>query len=359
MPRDTFQLRLPGRRVRPAVVPGVVGRGNYPIVTVPVADDPLPARPIHEDGQGAAPYGRHVRLLRSGIGRRPGLLSGLGRLVALGLLDADQRELLYLFLGEVDEHRRLVLRQVGDPGLVNRELSVADRPRRPLSLLVHGSADRGRLVSQGVVVLAPDHPVLVDGELEQIGGLLLTLADHREHAELLPLALLRVGLGFRADGGNVDRLLGVQVGRVPLFAVDDHRVARVHDRLAVVVVDRLGRVRAVPGEPGQRPPGDWPVGGAEPPGGEERVLLGEVPEVLADRVPLTADGGSRAVVGAGRPAGDGTAGGRRAVRPRPDRAAARAGNGLAAGSGRGTDAPARGDAALWPDGNPAVVGRPE
>src|SRR4051794_30726698 len=59
----------------------------------------------------------------------------LTRLAVLGFLDPDQRHLLGLVLAEVDEHGRLVLRQVGDAGIEYRRLAAADGPGDALGLL--------------------------------------------------------------------------------------------------------------------------------------------------------------------------------------------------------------------------------
>src|SRR5262249_12279889 len=151
------------------------------------------------------------------------------------------------------------------PDLVDRGLAVGHRPGGPLGLLVHRAVDRLGRVGQGVVVVAADHPVLTDGQLEDVGGLRLALADPGEHAQRLEVAALGLDLGLLARGRQVGGLLDVRRGRDFRLAVDDDRVTGVDNRLAIVVVDRLGRVAAVSGygAPGRgRPdPRGGPAGG--------------------------------------------------------------------------------------------------
>src|SRR5262245_46978128 len=72
-------------------------------------------------------------------------------LVVSGLLDAEELVLLGAILAEVDEQRRLVLRQVVQARLEDRVLLVADRPRQALRLLVERTVDRRGGISGRVV----------------------------------------------------------------------------------------------------------------------------------------------------------------------------------------------------------------
>src|SRR5262245_30910665 len=87
--------------------------------------------------------------------RSPGFRDSL-LLRSFGLLDADQRELLRVLLAKMDEDLGFVLRQVGDPCLVDDVLLVADGPGGPLRVLVHRAVHGKVVVRQGVVVVAPD-----------------------------------------------------------------------------------------------------------------------------------------------------------------------------------------------------------
>ena len=140
--------------------------------------------------------------------------------------------MLGALLAEVDQHRRLRLRQVADARLVDGVLLVADDPGGALRLLVHRAVDGQRRVRQAVVVVAADHAVLVDGELEDVVGLLLVALHHGEHAEGLPLLLLG-RLRRLPRRGDVRRLRRVLLGR-------GDRLAVVVD--AVVLVDHGGAV---------------------------------------------------------------------------------------------------------------------
>src|SRR5262245_12223534 len=74
--------------------------------------------------------------------------------LALLVLDADEGHLLRVVLAEVDQHGRLLPGQVGQPGLVDRDLPIADRPRHAARLLVHRAGDRLSVVGQRVVEVA-------------------------------------------------------------------------------------------------------------------------------------------------------------------------------------------------------------
>src|SRR5262245_24216236 len=69
MSRDGFQFGLLGGRERLAVLPGVVGRRQYPVIPLDVPGDPLLTRPVHVEGRHLLSVPAHRVLLRS-KGRR-------------------------------------------------------------------------------------------------------------------------------------------------------------------------------------------------------------------------------------------------------------------------------------------------
>src|SRR5262249_36100288 len=88
---------------------------------------------------------------------------------------------------------------VGDARLEDDFFLLPDRPGRPLSLVVHGAVNGERVVGEGVVVVAADHPTLVDRQLKDLVGGLLLAAHQGENAQRLPLLLLR---GLRPPAGR-------------------------------------------------------------------------------------------------------------------------------------------------------------
>src|SRR5262249_32524959 len=147
-------------------------------------------------------------------------------------------------------------------------------PRRPLRLRVHRAVDGEGRVGQGVVVIAAEHAVLVDGELEDVVGFLLVALHHGEDAERLPLLLL---VRFRSlpRGGEGQRLGGVLLGGGDRLAVVEDGVVLV-DQIGTVVVDhRQEGVGAKGGDGGvRRPP---PVARRRPRGRAPGTGVGHVP----------------------------------------------------------------------------------
>src|SRR5262249_22406058 len=183
----------------------------------------------------------------------------LGRrllLPALRLLDAERRHLLRAVLPVVHHHGRFVLGQIDDAGLEDRHLLVADRPARPLGVLVHLPVHRGGGVGRRVVVIAAEHAVLVDRQLEDVGGRRLLAPDQREHAQRDPVAIRR-RRGRRAGLGDRGGLVGVLLGGAHALAVHVHLAVLVNAVGAVVVGGALLRVAAGAGDgaPGGRAPG--------------------------------------------------------------------------------------------------------
>src|SRR5262249_21008618 len=163
----------------------------------------------------------------------------------------------------------------GETGLEDCLLVVADGPRRPLRLLVHRAVDGEGRVGHGAVVVAADHAVLVDRQLEDVVGVLLLALDHGEDAQRLPLLLL-VGFRLLPRGGVGGRLGGVVRGRGDRLAIVVNVVALVDDGGAVVVVDGRRGVAAEGGVGGVRPV--RPVGGRRrPPRVAPRGRVGRIP----------------------------------------------------------------------------------
>src|SRR5262249_5466117 len=167
------------------------------------------------------------------------------------------------------------LRQVADAGLVDRLLLLADDPRGPLRPLVHRAVDGDRRVGQCVVVVAADHAVLVDRQLEDVVGVLLLALHDGENAERLPLLLLG-GLRLLPGGGDVRRLRGVLLRRGDRLAVVVDAVVLVDDGRAVVVDHGLRGGAAEGGNGGVRRP---------PPGGRRRRARRRAPRGRVGRVP--------------------------------------------------------------------------
>ena len=135
----------------------------------------------------------------------------------------------------MDEDRRLLLGQVGQPGLVDGQFLVTDRPGGPLGLLVDLAADVLRRVGDGVVVGAAKQSRLVDGEAHEGARVRLLGPGQREDAERPPLVVggdLHIGA---ARSGERRRLLGIFLGGASPLPLNVDAVILIADVRAVVV----------------------------------------------------------------------------------------------------------------------------
>src|SRR5207249_8395324 len=115
---------------------------------------------------------------------------------------------------------------------------LAHGPGGAQGLGVHGAGDGVRRVGLGVVVVAAEETLGVDGEVEELVGRALLILGDAEDAQGLPRRV-RVGLGVASGAGDPACLLGVLLRIARRVAVHVHRVGLGDDVAAVVVVTRL------------------------------------------------------------------------------------------------------------------------
>src|SRR6185437_10099479 len=86
----------------------------------------------------------------------------------------------------MNEYRAFALRQIREPSLIDDVFLVAHTPRRPLRLLIYGAVHRKIVVGDGIVIIAANDAVFIEGQLEEIIGGLFFALDEAIDAERLP-----------------------------------------------------------------------------------------------------------------------------------------------------------------------------